>query len=109
MCLYQGTNDPQNCVYRVAYLSFKISINFTLLKYLKVDERNKILNFSKWFWDIASKLTKSLCIKTQAGEGEKWPKLSLFHSIVVGMGAFKVGSWNFQTPTLSSKSFLYLE
>lgn len=87
----KGTNDPQNCVYRVAYLSFKISINFTLLKYLKVDERNKILNFFEWFFGTLSiqEADKRVCALRLRLERGEMAKAISFHSIVVGMGSLK--------------------
>lgn len=107
----KGTNGSQISTYRDACLSFIISINFLLCKLQKVDSKNKILNFIKWFFrtlSVQGAYQRGLCIKSQAGK-ERNGESYLFSFYSGWYGQFKVGSWNFQTLTLSSKSFLYLE
>lgn len=75
----------------IPVFSFIISVNFTLFKSLKVDGRNKILNFFKWLFGILSiqKDYKSVCTLKVGLEMGEMVKAIFFYSIVVGMGNLK--------------------
>lgn len=87
----KGTNGSQISTYRDACLSFIISINFLLCKLQKVDSKNKILNFIKWFFRTLSVqgAYQRVCALRVRLERKEMVKAIFFHSIVVGMGNLK--------------------